>query len=74
MPNMFGGDQFHPSYMPRDMGSNECEVGNRHYWIRSMNPVEVAWEDVDGSRGVVVNADEVPEKLRLCIKSLQDGK
>lgn len=50
MPNMFGGDQFHPAYDPRtELTADQVMVGNRVYTRHSDG--RITWEDVDGSTG-----------------------
>lgn len=54
MPNMFGGDQFHPAYDPRTrVEANQVLVGNDLYTVNKDGSVEL--ERVDGSGGIVVS-------------------
>lgn len=49
MPNMFGGDQFHPAYMPTRLKPNEVMVGNIVYRIEIRDGLcQIFAEDVEG--------------------------
>lgn len=46
MPNMFGGDQSHPAYMPRELESNEFLDGDNLYTLKDDGNIDV--EKIDG--------------------------
>ena len=67
MPNVVGGDQFHPAYMPRDLAENEVLVGNDLYTIVDVDRDTIDIEHVDGKGGHVplsVVPKEVLDRLR----------
>jgi hypothetical protein len=63
MPNMFGGDQFHPSYDPTTkVGDNQVMIGNLLWTADGDGPTAV-WEDVSGNRGRGVMPQQLKDKL-----------
>lgn len=65
MPNMFGGDQFHPAYDPRSkVGPNQVMIGNV-LWTADKDKQSAKWEDVDGSTGVGAMPPELKAKLGI---------
>jgi hypothetical protein len=62
MPNMFGGDQFHPAYDCRtELRPDQVLLGNRLFTARPDGLAD--WEDVDGTTGVCHLPKELTEKL-----------
>jgi len=65
MPNMFGGDQFHPAYGRSELAPNEVMIGNTVYRIINATPfIDVYAEDIDGSTRKLT-LSECPEKVQI---------
>lgn len=63
MPNVMGGDQFHPAYDCRTpVGEDQVLVGNT-LWTADKDGRTASYEDVDGSRGTGPVPKELAAKL-----------
>lgn len=63
MPNMFGGDQFHPAYDCRtSVGKDQVLIGNT-LWTANKDGQTATYEEVDGSRGTGPMPQELKDKL-----------
>ncbi|MFA7717680.1 MAG: hypothetical protein WC875_03110 [Candidatus Absconditabacterales bacterium] len=74
MPNIVGGDQFHPAYKPRQLEKNEVLVDSVLYTITiKRNKVTITYEKVDGQSGYESEAN-APRRVKNRIKKLKGGK
>ncbi len=63
MPNMFGGDQFHPAYDPRtEIKDNQIVEGNFLYTAQPDGKT-ASYEGVDGSTGTCLMPQALKDKI-----------
>jgi hypothetical protein len=68
VPNIFGGDQFHPAYMPQELPEGQFVVGNIHYRV-DMEKRVVNMEAVNGSAQTIpLDYDSIPQVVKDYIK------
>jgi len=71
MPNMFGGDQFHPAYNPSTrLGDNEVVVGNTAYII--FKDGRIRYEDVNGESDYI-SLQSAPKEVQELHKKIMKG-
>lgn len=72
MPNMVGGSQTHPAYMPQKLGENEDLIGEIH-WTIATNPinrqVEYRGEYLNGE--VIWRASPPSNKMKTAMERRQ---
>ena len=75
MPNIVGGDQMHPAYMPRKLAENEVLIKSILYTIiiEKKKVIEITYEGVDGNGGRI-SEENAPKRVKNRIKKLKEGK
>jgi len=75
MPNIFGGDQMHPSYSPRKLKENEVLVDNVLYTIKiDKKSIEIFCEKIDGESWAETEKTIKNKKVLEKIKLLKEQK
>jgi hypothetical protein len=74
MPNIVGGSQNHPLYMPRRLRKNEVLIDNLLYTIIfNESGIVITYEAVDGNGGYSTE-QSAPKKVKDKIKKLKKEK